>query len=133
MPLPLELGGPLTLLAVGRTWPPLTVEGRPTRSRPRARPPRSVAFFRHSSPVPSSPFRICPVELSWTSAVSFRRLTMSFANLPDRVGSLVFCPDCGNLLATPGDHDTVACELCGRVEDAKGANENRQGPSGCGN
>ncbi|KAI5479262.1 hypothetical protein MNV49_003957 [Pseudohyphozyma bogoriensis] len=35
-----------------------------------------------------------------------------------RFGSLIFCDRCGNLLDLPGDDDTIACEHCGRVEEA---------------
>ena len=34
-------------------------------------------------------------------------------------GSLLFCPDCGNLLSLPKDGESVViCEQCGREEPA---------------
>ncbi|KZT68833.1 DNA-directed RNA polymerase I kDa polypeptide [Daedalea quercina L-15889] len=39
--------------------------------------------------------------------------------LAEKIGSLLFCPDCGTLLNLPQDEDTyVACELCGHEEPA---------------
>lgn len=38
--------------------------------------------------------------------------------VPNRVGSLNFCPTCGNLLDIPGDDDTITCVQCGHTEDA---------------
>ncbi|KAG0245631.1 DNA-directed RNA polymerase I subunit A12 [Mortierella sp. GBAus27b] len=31
---------------------------------------------------------------------------------PDTVGSLNFCPQCGNLLDVPGEDDLMVCNLC---------------------
>ncbi|KAF9184670.1 DNA-directed RNA polymerase I core subunit rpa12 [Haplosporangium sp. Z 767] len=31
---------------------------------------------------------------------------------PDTVGSLIFCPECGNLLDIPGEDDLIVCNLC---------------------
>ena len=57
-----------------------------------------------------------------------------------RLGSLLFCPDCGTLLNLPvGDEQTVVCEQCGheepasctsRVYDVRAENNepNRNGP-----
>ncbi|KZT09025.1 DNA-directed RNA polymerase I kDa polypeptide [Laetiporus sulphureus 93-53] len=39
--------------------------------------------------------------------------------LADKIGSLLFCPDCGTLLDLPRDDDmVVACEQCGHEEPA---------------
>ncbi|KAI9454722.1 hypothetical protein HD554DRAFT_2149904 [Boletus coccyginus] len=39
--------------------------------------------------------------------------------LAHKIGSLLFCPDCGTLLALPqGDELTVTCEQCHREEPA---------------
>ena len=41
--------------------------------------------------------------------------------LTHSAGSLLFCPDCGTLLALPRDQETsVACDQCGREEPASG-------------
>ncbi|KAI8869824.1 hypothetical protein GQ42DRAFT_163165 [Ramicandelaber brevisporus] len=34
-------------------------------------------------------------------------------------GSLVFCPDCGNLLDSPADEDYINCSVCGSTQSAK--------------
>ncbi|KAG8928272.1 DNA-directed RNA polymerase I core subunit rpa12 [Tulasnella sp. 419] len=38
--------------------------------------------------------------------------------LAHRIGSLLFCPDCGTLLDIPTDDDNVKCEQCGHLEPA---------------
>ncbi|KAI0317916.1 transcription factor S-II-domain-containing protein [Amylostereum chailletii] len=39
--------------------------------------------------------------------------------LADKIGSLLFCPDCGTLLNLPqGDDPSVNCEQCGHEEPA---------------
>ncbi|KAI8458391.1 hypothetical protein BY996DRAFT_6410958 [Phakopsora pachyrhizi] len=38
---------------------------------------------------------------------------------PNRVGSLVFCSDCGNLLPVPDSEDILECDHCGRSEKAQ--------------
>ncbi|KAI0271736.1 DNA-directed RNA polymerase I kDa polypeptide [Gloeopeniophorella convolvens] len=39
--------------------------------------------------------------------------------LAHKIGSLLFCPDCGTLLDLPhGDEPDVTCEQCGHVEPA---------------
>ncbi|TDL22283.1 DNA-directed RNA polymerase I kDa polypeptide [Rickenella mellea] len=39
--------------------------------------------------------------------------------LADKIGSLLFCPDCGTLLDLPkDDENSVSCEQCGHVEPA---------------
>lgn len=38
--------------------------------------------------------------------------------LPDKIGSLLFCPSCGSLLDVPGDEDIIKCEPCGMTQDA---------------
>ncbi|PWN49362.1 putative RPA12-13.7 kd subunit of DNA-directed RNA polymerase I [Violaceomyces palustris] len=39
--------------------------------------------------------------------------------LPDKIGSLLFCPSCGSLLDVPSDEDVIQCQPCGTVQDAK--------------
>ncbi|KAG6899228.1 hypothetical protein C0993_012098 [Termitomyces sp. T159_Od127] len=44
---------------------------------------------------------------------------MSTSVLAHKIGSLLFCPTCGTLLALPkDDEDTVTCEQCGHLEPA---------------
>ncbi|UZJ55838.1 hypothetical protein CBS101457_005158 [Exobasidium rhododendri] len=43
---------------------------------------------------------------------------MSTKMLPDKIGSLLFCPSCGSLLDVPGDEDIIKCEPCGMTQDA---------------
>lgn len=38
--------------------------------------------------------------------------------VPNRIGSLNFCPTCGNLLDVPKDDDVITCAQCGHTEDA---------------
>lgn len=38
--------------------------------------------------------------------------------VPNRIGSLNFCPTCGNLLDVPKDDDVITCVQCGHTEDA---------------
>ncbi|TFY63460.1 hypothetical protein EVJ58_g3239 [Rhodofomes roseus] len=39
--------------------------------------------------------------------------------LAEKIGSLLFCPDCGTLLNLPQDEDMyVKCEQCGHEEPA---------------
>ncbi|KAL1921794.1 uncharacterized protein VTP21DRAFT_10436 [Calcarisporiella thermophila] len=40
------------------------------------------------------------------------------SNQPAIIGSLIFCPECGNLLDMPGDDDLLACSLCGTVQSS---------------
>lgn len=44
--------------------------------------------------------------------------TMPGPALPDKIGSLLFCPSCGTLLDVPGDEDIIKCEPCGMTQDA---------------
>ncbi|GAC77347.1 RNA polymerase I subunit A12.2 [Moesziomyces antarcticus] len=39
--------------------------------------------------------------------------------IPDKIGSLLFCPNCGSLLDVPGDEDFIKCAPCGAVQNAK--------------
>ncbi|KAG0146980.1 hypothetical protein CROQUDRAFT_656619 [Cronartium quercuum f. sp. fusiforme G11] len=39
--------------------------------------------------------------------------------MSNRIGSLLFCADCGNLLDVPGEEDQISCDQCGRTESAK--------------
>ncbi|EPQ27973.1 uncharacterized protein PFL1_06880 [Pseudozyma flocculosa PF-1] len=43
---------------------------------------------------------------------------MSHAALPDKIGSLLFCSNCGSLLDFAKDDDSIRCEPCGAVQDA---------------
>ncbi|KAG5339729.1 hypothetical protein C0989_003917 [Termitomyces sp. Mn162] len=44
---------------------------------------------------------------------------MSSHALAHKIGSLIFCPTCGTLLALPRDgEDAVTCEQCGHLEPA---------------
>ncbi|EGF96895.1 uncharacterized protein MELLADRAFT_54373 [Melampsora larici-populina 98AG31] len=36
--------------------------------------------------------------------------------MSNRIGSLVFCLDCGNLLNVPGSEDYLSCDQCGKME-----------------
>lgn len=40
--------------------------------------------------------------------------------LTDKIGSLLFCPNCGSLLDVTGDEDFIKCAPCGAVQNAKG-------------
>ncbi|KAF9580023.1 DNA-directed RNA polymerase I core subunit rpa12 [Lunasporangiospora selenospora] len=39
-------------------------------------------------------------------------MTTRTTTKPDIVGSLIFCPECGNLLDIPGQDDLIVCNLC---------------------
>lgn len=45
--------------------------------------------------------------------------------IPDKIGSLLFCPACGSLLDVPGDEDVIACQPCGATQDASGESYDR--------
>lgn len=37
----------------------------------------------------------------------------------DKIGSLLFCHACGNLLDLPGNEDVIKCAPCGTTHDAR--------------
>jgi hypothetical protein len=46
------------------------------------------------------------------------------SNLPNRIGSLLFCDVCGNLLNLPGDEDTILCEQVRRPAEVPPSDPN---------
>lgn len=62
-------------------------------------------------------FRFPPKISSYSFSIS--TMSKSASNVvPDKIGSLLFCPACGSLLDVPGDEDIIKCEPCGMTQDA---------------
>lgn len=55
---------------------------------------------------------------SMPSDTSSRIAATQGFGVPNRIGSLNFCPTCGNLLDVPKDDDVITCAQCGHTEDA---------------
>lgn len=76
-----------------------------------------------------STFWLCARHAAPPTHRAFHRApAMATAVVPDKIGSLLFCPACGSLLDVPGDEDVIKCAPCGMIQDARGRCAGR----GCG-
>lgn len=75
--------------------------------------PANIAPWRqYNSRLLTSDLNAMPADTSSRIAA-----TKGFG-VPNRIGSLNFCPTCGNLLDVPKDDDVITCAQCGHTEDA---------------
>ncbi|GAC98482.1 likely RNA polymerase II core subunit [Pseudozyma hubeiensis SY62] len=63
---------------------------------------------------------------SMNHSINQQLVTIIMSALPDKIGSLLFCPNCGSLLDVPGDEDFIKCAPCGAVQNAKALRQKRQ-------